>query len=62
MVGEAKARRVTRVSRICFEASFGSTSEGKYEGRLTMARRHNVYRVKGDSWPFWCTELISRSE
>ena len=38
MVDEAMARRVARVSGICFEASSGRASEGKYEGRLTMAR------------------------
>ena len=60
-VREGRARRVARVSSICFEASSGSASEGKYEGRLTMARRYNVDCVEGDGWPFRCSKLVSQS-
>ena len=37
-MGEAKSRRVARVSSIGFEASFDRTSEGRYEGRLTIGK------------------------
>ena len=60
--GEGRARRVARVSSICFEASSGGASEGKYEGRLTMARRYNVDCVEGDSRLFLCTESVSQSD
>ena len=59
--GEGRARRVARVSSIRFEASSGSASEGKYEGRLTMARRYNVDCVEGDGWPFRCSKSVSQS-
>ena len=52
---------MARVSSICFEASSGSASEGKYEGRLTMARRYNVDCVEGDGWPFRCSKSVLES-
>ena len=59
--GEGRARRVARVSRICFEASSGGASEGKYEDRLTMARRYSIDCVEGDGWLFWCAKSVSQS-
>ena len=37
-VGEAKSRRVARVSSMGFEASFDRASEGRCEGRLTIGK------------------------
>ena len=37
-MGEAKSRRVARVSSIGFEASFDRMSEERYEGRLTIGK------------------------
>ena len=37
-VGEAKSRRVARVSSIGFEVSFDRVGEGRYEGRLTIGK------------------------
>ena len=37
-MGEAKSRRVARVSSIGFEAGFDRASEGRYEGRLTIGK------------------------
>ena len=48
MVSEAKARRLARVSSVRFEASFGSASEGKYESRLTAARRYDTDCLERD--------------
>ena len=62
MGDEAMARRVARVSGICFEASSGRASEGRYEGRLPIARRYNLDCVEGDSWLFRCTELVLQSD
>ena len=35
---EARSRLVARVSSIGFEASFDRSSEGRYEGRLTIGK------------------------
>ena len=61
MVGEAKARRVARVSSIRFEASFDRASEGKYESRLTMARRYDIDCVDRNVRSFRSTKLVSES-
>ena len=61
MVDEAKARRVARVSSIRFEASFGSAREGKYESRLTMARRYNIDCVDRNVRSFRSTKSVSES-
>ena len=37
-MGEAKSRRVARVSSIGFDASFDRASEGRYEGRFTIGK------------------------
>ena len=47
MVDEAMARRAARVSGICFEASSDRLSEGRYEGRLSMARRYDFDCAEG---------------
>ena len=65
MVGEAKARRVARVSSISFEASFDRASEGRYEGRFTISqlvRQYNINCVEGDRRSFRCTEFVSQSD
>ena len=62
MMGEAKARRVARVSGIHFEASFGRASEGKYESRPTMARRYDMDCVDRDMWSFQSTESVLQSD
>ena len=61
MVGEAKARRVARVSSIHFEASFDRASEGKYESRLTMARRYDIDCVDRNVRSFRSTKSVSES-
>ena len=61
MVGEAKARRVARVSSIRFEASFGRASEGKYESRLTMARWYDIDCVDRDVRLFRSTKSVLQS-
>ena len=61
MVGEAKARWIARVSSIRFEASFGRASEGKYESRLTMARRYNIDCVDRNVRSFRSTKPVSES-
>ena len=61
MVSEAKARRLARVSGVRFEASFGSASEGKYESRLTMARRYNTDCPDRDIWLFRSTKPVWQS-
>ena len=62
MVGEAKARRVARVSSIHFEASFGRASEGKYESRLTMARRYDIDCADRNVRSFRSTKSVSQSD
>ena len=62
MVGEAKARRVARVSSIHFEASFDRASEGKYESRLTMARRYDTDCVDRDIQSFRPTKSVLQSD
>ena len=61
-MGEAKSRRVARASSIGFEASFDRTSEGRYEGRLSMARRYDFDCAEGDSRSFRYTELVLQSD
>ena len=61
MVGEAKARRVARVSSIHFEASFDRASEGKYESRLTMARRYDTDCVDRNVRLLWSTKSVLQS-
>ena len=62
MGDEAMARRVARVSGICFEASSGRLSEGRYESRLSMARRCDFDCAEGDSRSFRYTELVLQSD
>ena len=61
-MGEAKARRVARVSSICFEASFGRASEWKYESRLAMARRYDIDCVDRDIQLFRSTKSVLQSD
>ena len=61
-MGEAKARRAAGVFCVCFESSFGRASEGKYEARLTMARRYNVDCVERDGWLFWYAKLVLQDD
>ena len=60
-MGEAKTRRVARVSSMRFEASFGRASEGKYESRLTMARRYDIDCVDRNVRSFRSTKSVSES-
>ena len=62
MLGEAKARRIARVSSIRLEASFGRASEGKYESRHTIARRYNIDCVGGNVRSFRSTKSVSQSD
>ena len=62
MLGVAKARRIARVSSIRLEASFGRASEGKYESRLTMARRYNIDCVDRNVRSFRSTKSVSQSD
>ena len=61
MVGEAKARRVVRVSSMLLEASFDRASEEKYESRLTMARRYDTDCVDRNVRSFRSTKPVSES-
>ena len=62
MVGEAKARRVVRVSSMLLEASFDRASEEKYESRLTMARRYNIDCVDRNVRSLRSTKSVSQSD
>ena len=61
MVSEAKARRLARVSSVCYEASVGSASEGRYESRPTIVRRYNTDCPDRDIRSFRSTKLVSQS-